>query len=104
MTKPGRELWYDCPTCPSCDCSNGVPLRAAHDRHRGKPGDRIICPACGTGWVGTDAELLQAERAQAAWDLECGADDPDGTLAALVASAPPKPDPRQGGLFPEARP
>lgn len=29
----------------------------------------LFCPACGTGWVGTPAEVEQAERAQAAWDV-----------------------------------
>lgn len=60
--------WHDCPKCPGCGSTVGVPRRAADWNHRAKEGDRIVCPACGTGWVGTDAEVAQAESAQQAWE------------------------------------
>ena len=38
--------------------------------HRANTGDRIVCCACGTGRVGTDAEVEQARKADAAWETE----------------------------------
>jgi hypothetical protein len=59
----------DCPKCPHCGVSCGVPMRAADWNHRAQPTDRIVCPACGMGWFGTDAEFQQSELAQQAWGM-----------------------------------
>jgi hypothetical protein len=59
--------WHDCPKCPHGCGSIGVPIRAANWNHRANPGERIVCPNCGRGWVGTPEEVAQAERAQLAW-------------------------------------
>lgn len=60
--------WHDCPPCPRGCGHIGVSGRAANWNHRANPGDRIVCPSCGCGWVGTDEEAAQAERAQLAWE------------------------------------
>lgn len=74
--KPGRywpgELkpWEDCPQCP---CGGPMVTRAKADsgwNHRAHEGDRLVCCACGDGKIGTDAEVEQATRADAAWDDE----------------------------------
>jgi hypothetical protein len=45
----------------------GIPARV--DRHHSGPEESTLkCPACGVGWVGTPAEVEQAEKAQAAWE------------------------------------
>lgn len=63
-TKP----WIDCPKCPHCGSRSGVPRSKADWNHRANDGDRIVCPACGKGWVGTLAEVTQATAAQIAWE------------------------------------
>lgn len=60
----------DCPRCPRGCGPFGIPYRAAYWNHRARETDRIVCPCCGRGWVGTDAEVEQAERAQVAWDAQ----------------------------------
>ncbi len=62
--------WHDCPKCPHCGCSVGIPKRAWDWNHRADPGDDLACPACGGGWVGTPEDVAQAERAQTAWEAE----------------------------------
>ena len=62
----------DCPRCPGCRGPFGVPIETADWNHRASPGDRIACPAGGTGWVGTEEEVAQAKRAQAAWEASDG--------------------------------
>lgn len=59
--------WHDCPSCPACGMTCGVPARI--DRHHSGPAESTLkCPACGIGWVGSTAEVEQAERSQAAWE------------------------------------
>lgn len=60
----------DCPPCPECKTPIGAPI---HTHHRGAeyPREvRLVCHACGHGWIGTDAEVEQAERAEAAWEAQ----------------------------------
>lgn len=61
--------WEDVPKHPGCG-GPGVPRAAADWNHRANPGDTLVCPACGGGWVGTPEEVARAEKAQAAWDRE----------------------------------
>lgn len=49
--------WQDGPKCPHCGSRTSVPQRGWDWNHRAKPGDNLACPACGGGWVGTDAEI-----------------------------------------------
>lgn len=56
------------PPCPHCGLGPTVPRARADWNHRAKPGDRIVCSACGDGWVGTIAEVTQATAAQLEWD------------------------------------
>lgn len=67
----------DCPRCPRCSAPCGVPICCANWNHRAKDGDRIACPACGHGWVGTTAEVMQAIAAQEAWERQQYAEDRD---------------------------
>lgn len=60
--------YLDCPRCPHCGLSVSVPRRAADWNHRAKPQDRIVCTACGNGWVGSEDDVAQAERAHLAWE------------------------------------
>lgn len=61
--------WHDCPACPKCQSTVGTPARLEEPGRWYGPADAtLFCPACGAGWVGSAAELEQAERAQAAWD------------------------------------
>lgn len=65
----------DCPTCPHCGSPCGVPVasRLPDDWAPSDSGaDNLACAACGRRWRGTDAEVAQAERAQAAWDAMQG--------------------------------
>lgn len=59
----------DCPKCPHCGATCGVPIRAADWNHRAEDTDRLVCPACGKGWHGDEADFAKAEAAQRAWDL-----------------------------------
>ena len=64
------QPWADTPHCPFCNSSNTVPRAFVDFDHRASPGDRIVCVACGRGWVGKNAELEQSLRAQAAWEAK----------------------------------
>lgn len=61
---------HDCPPCPEekCQARMGTP---AHTTERGRwygPADATLwCPACGSGWVGTPAEVAWAESAWRAY-------------------------------------
>lgn len=100
MTAAARKPWHDCPAGPCGHGNLGVPIAAANDGHRAKPGDNLVCQACGVGWKGTPADVAQAERAQAAWDLECGADDLDVALREKAYGPKPRvPDKDQLDLF-----
>lgn len=60
---------YDCPKCPGCGDALGTPLiRNEVERWYGPLRANLFCPACGTGWVGTEAEMAPANRAQDAWE------------------------------------
>ena len=53
---------------PMCLCGGPMVLVGnAHFNHRANKGDRIVCCACGKGRRGTDAEVEQATKADAAW-------------------------------------
>lgn len=60
--------YHDCPPCPHGCGPVGVPIRAADWNHRADrdKGHDLVCPACGSGWVGTPEEVVQADRAQLA--------------------------------------
>lgn len=58
----------DCPACPSCKATCGVPIRG-NERFYGPAESRLLCPACGTGWYGADADVAKAEQAQHAWEM-----------------------------------
>lgn len=68
--------WHDCPKCPKCGDSVGMPIRVAVEsrggwNHRADvEADNLCCPACGAGWVGAPEEVAQAERAQLAWEAK----------------------------------
>lgn len=64
------QPWQDTPRCLYCDSSSTVPRAYVDFDHRASPGDRIVCVACGRGWVGSDIELGRALRAQEAWEAE----------------------------------
>lgn len=58
--------WHDTPMCPC-----GGPMvgrRVARWNHRAELAHRLVCCACGEGRIGTDEEVAQAERADAAWE------------------------------------
>lgn len=56
---------------PICECGGPMVGRAvANWNHRAEREHRIVCCACGEGRVGTDAEVAQAEKADAAWKAE----------------------------------
>lgn len=60
-----RDIALD---CPRCECGGPmVGIALADWNHRAKPDDRLVCPACGAGRVGTDAEVAQATEADAEW-------------------------------------
>lgn len=60
--------WHDTPRCALC---RGplvtVEWSGRMDRVRNQD-DRLICCACGESCRGSDAEVEQAKRADAAWD------------------------------------
>ena len=62
--------WHDCPRCPDERC--GAPCGSLEpynpDKWYGPRDATLFCPACGTGWHGTDAELEQALVAETAWN------------------------------------
>ena len=63
---------YNAPRCPDPKCNRpcGTPSQHTEQgRWYGPAASRIWCPACGTGWYGTDAELAQAESAWQAYEL-----------------------------------
>lgn len=70
----------DCPRCPRGCGPFGVPYCCADWNHRAADGDRIVCPACGYGWRGTTEEVLQAIRAQEAWERQQFAEDGEQRL------------------------
>jgi hypothetical protein len=58
----------DCPQCPSCKLALGTPIVSAEiERWNGPSKATLFCPSCGEGWIGTTAELAQAEASWAAW-------------------------------------
>lgn len=58
----------DCPTCPGCGWAGGTPIQVSHRAYDyAMDGHTLYCPACGHGWVGSLAEVVQAVRAYAAW-------------------------------------
>ena len=74
------KSWHDTPRCEAIRrlrlgvqgvCEGPMVLVAtAIFNHCANPGDRIVCCACGTGRPGTDAEVAQARKADAAWEAE----------------------------------
>lgn len=67
--------WHDCPSCPKCGMNCSVPASQAGTEGRwyGPPEATLFCPACGAGWVGDEADVAQAVRAQLAWEQHEGA-------------------------------
>ena len=65
----------DCPVCPECYLALGTPIVAAEvERWDGPDNATLYCPSCGEGWVGTEAEVQQAEKAWAAYEAEMAAE------------------------------
>lgn len=67
------EPWHDTPPCPACMASDGTPgvavTRATHARgEEYAPEVSLCCCACGHGWAGSNEEVEQATRADAAWE------------------------------------
>ena len=58
--------YHDTPRCPLCE----GPLVTAEWSGNGvrTEGDRLCCAACGESCVGTDAEVEQAKKADAAYE------------------------------------
>jgi hypothetical protein len=61
----------DCPRCPDEKC--GLPMstpssKTERGRWYGPANARLWCPACGTGWYGTDGDVKRAEMAWAAYE------------------------------------
>lgn len=84
--RPRLRPEHDCPPCVDCGGRVGIPMECHRDRHRGGRDARLFCPACGMGWVGTDAEVAQAWKVQAAWE-RVERRDADGQVASLHADA-----------------
>lgn len=58
---------HDCPSCPECALAVGV----GYDRDDVPlPPPGLWCPACGCLWQGTAEDRAQADRADAAWQVE----------------------------------
>lgn len=64
----------DCPPCPACKLEVGTPVHrdcgVEHGRWHGPTNATLFCPACGTGWIGTEADLAQAWAAWRAYEEE----------------------------------
>ena len=56
----------EAPKCPECGDPLGTPCNeecgVERGRWHGPPNATLKCPACGTGWVGTDVEVADAWR------------------------------------------
>ena|ERR1700686_2088139 len=60
--------WHDAPKTP-CGCGQIGCLEPYNPSGWYGPADAtLFCPACGTGWHGTDAEIVQALISQTWWD------------------------------------
>lgn len=70
MAEPSLKPWHDCPSCPKCGLNCAVPARCSGARGRwyGPDDATLFCPACGSAWVGNEADVVQADKAQAAWE------------------------------------
>ena len=64
VTKP----WHDTPRCRPCGGPLVTPEWAGRRDRVSDPGHRLICCACGISCLGTDAEVEQAKKADAAYD------------------------------------
>lgn len=58
----------DCPACPACSLNVATPTHASE--HHVPEGHTLYCPACGGTWVGTEADVAQAEKAWQAYDAK----------------------------------
>jgi hypothetical protein len=67
-----RPAAIDCPPCPKCGGHTGTPASlecgVEPGRWYGPDNATLFCPACGTGWVGTVDDSLQAARAWIAYE------------------------------------
>jgi hypothetical protein len=103
-----KDPAYDCPACPACGAACGSPIYDEHgnynqDRWDGPDDATIHCPACGCGWVGTEAELAQARAAVAAWWASRQFTHVGEGVVLVTREPPPAVDPRQLPLFGDGR-
>jgi hypothetical protein len=64
-----KALYQDGPPCPKGCGSLGTPSHATeHGRWYGPENATLWCPACGTGWVGSQADVSLAEVAWRAYE------------------------------------
>lgn len=61
----------DCPPCHRCK----MPCGSRMDGDWQMPPGRLMCGACGHRWDGTVEELVQAMRADAAYEAQCAAEE-----------------------------
>lgn len=71
--KPRRKPWTNRPTCPSCKAPAGT--RAEVFAYA-----NLCCAACGATWIGDDAEVAKAEKADASWERECKRQEKRGPI------------------------
>lgn len=67
---------HNCPKCPHCGATCGVPIERADWNHRADAdrGHNLACPACGGGWEASAEDLALAWVAQLAWDARLRAE------------------------------
>ncbi len=85
---PARKLpaYLDCPRCPKCSASCGVPGLEYAQGH----GQPLFCAACGHTWSGTLEDIEQAFTAFKAW-LDRTDDEPGPYLMVVKRRALHKP-------------
>lgn len=61
----------DCPPCPACGLELAMPVaESGQDRWDGPDDATLFCPSCGTGWIGTSADLERARKSWVAYEKE----------------------------------
>ena len=60
--------YLDCPPCEACGERTAVGIAEISWWRPTDPAHRLYCPRCGHTFVGTDAAVEQAARADAAWE------------------------------------